>query len=216
MFWRGLAIAISLAASMPLSARADPAPRLGWDTPRPAALHPAPASSATTRAHTDATLASAWMSQDDLHQVLQGGSLAAHLPATASGIDQDRKVKSLPAPPGSASLFLYAVGTLGALQISRSARRLQLAETPVWLHMGGPDQIGRAVRFDPFSMMQPLPGLFTLQIPLHPLLPRTSRLNPPIRWRSQGASCSTAPRGPPQASPPTGSTSSPAGTASVS
>ncbi len=56
--------------------------------------------------------------------------------------------KILPALPDSASLFLYALGSLGALQVGRSVRKINFTIFPQWYHTAGPRQIGRAVAWD--------------------------------------------------------------------
>lgn len=57
-------------------------------------------------------------------------------------------VRSLPPGPNSATLFLCALGSLGAWQLGRSARRIDLGATPSWFHSGAPAQIGHVVVFD--------------------------------------------------------------------
>jgi len=54
----------------------------------------------------------------------------------------------MPATPGSAALFLSAMASLGAYQLVRSARLLNLADVPAWYHTGGPIQVGHAVPLD--------------------------------------------------------------------
>ena len=47
-----------------------------------------------------------------------------------------------PCRPGSAGLFLSAMISVGAWQLVRSAKHLNLAHVPDWYHTGAPDQIG--------------------------------------------------------------------------
>ena len=55
---------------------------------------------------------------------------------------------TLPPGPGSANLFLWALGGCGLWQAGRSARKLQLGALPEWYHAGGPAQIGYATPLD--------------------------------------------------------------------
>lgn len=48
--------------------------------------------------------------------------------------------------PGSATLFLWAIGGFGATQLGRSARNIRLAFVPSWLHTGGPGTVGHATQ----------------------------------------------------------------------
>jgi len=54
----------------------------------------------------------------------------------------------VPALPGSASLFLSAMLSLGAWQLVRSVRQFDFGVFPEWYHSGGPLQVGHAVAFD--------------------------------------------------------------------
>ena len=58
-------------------------------------------------------------------------------------------VVGMPAGPGSLSLFLAAIGGLGAWQFGRSAKNLHLGHVPEWYHAGGPAQIGHVSPIDP-------------------------------------------------------------------
>lgn len=84
-----------------------------------------------------------------------GTHLGRHpiIPAAPSNIATDEtngsRVGRLPPGPGSASLFLCALGTLGAWHLSRSAWKLQFGGAPEWFHTGAPDQIGHVVLIDP-------------------------------------------------------------------
>ncbi len=68
--------------------------------------------------------------------------------------------KTLPQLPGSASLFLWAIGAVGAWQFSRSAFKADLSSMPEWFHSGAPDQVGHAFCIDLTSpqTMLPVPG----------------------------------------------------------
>lgn len=57
-------------------------------------------------------------------------------------------VHELPALPGSASLFLSAIVSMGAWHFVRRARNIQLGDLPDWYHPDAPKQIGHAVVFD--------------------------------------------------------------------
>jgi hypothetical protein len=139
-----------------------------------------------------------WLQDQDLRTILSGDLPARQLPAVPADPAKERKIKPLPDPPGSASLFLCAVGTIGAWQVSRSARRLNLAEVPAWLHTGGPDQIGHAVRLDPLDVrLQPAAELCLLPVMNGLTLPRTWCRLPEVRGRCQGFLTITAARGPP-------------------
>jgi hypothetical protein len=70
---------------------------------------------------------------------------AEHLHSKGSTGDS---VLSVPAGPGSASLFLFALGGLGAWNLGRSARKLHLGCLPEWYHSGGPRQVGHATPLD--------------------------------------------------------------------
>jgi hypothetical protein len=54
----------------------------------------------------------------------------------------------LPPLPGSASLFLSALVSMGAWHLVRSVKHVRLESLPEWYHAGGPSQIGHAVPFD--------------------------------------------------------------------
>jgi len=83
-----------------------------------------------------------WLA-DDVREVFAGVAVPANEPTTQLTPSQE-----LPAPPGSASLFLAAVGSLGAWQLTRSVRRLHSAAVPDWFHTGGPRQIGYRFAID--------------------------------------------------------------------
>lgn len=64
------------------------------------------------------------------------------------GHDDSLPVTSIPPAPDSASLFLCAIGTVGAWQVTRSLKRVQFSLAPDWIHTGGPNQIGHSVTLD--------------------------------------------------------------------
>lgn len=126
------------------------------------------------------------------------------LPASASGdarpLPDDRIVVELPPLPGSADLFLSAVLTVGAWQVVRSVRHLNLAGLPDWYHTGGPDQIGHAVAFD-FDLATPAACPYA-----EPTSPRPASLfpTPPVRLPNDSSTAHlrpSAPRAPPVALP---------------
>ena len=57
-------------------------------------------------------------------------------------------VRGLPPEPDSATLFLFGLGSLGAWQLTRSARKFHLGAIPDWYHAGGPAQVGHAKPID--------------------------------------------------------------------
>jgi hypothetical protein len=70
-------------------------------------------------------------------------------------------VRELPPAPGSATLFLLGLGSMGAWQLARSSRKLHGVMAPDWYHTGGPDQAGSAVPIDlDFGPGGLLPSLF--------------------------------------------------------
>jgi len=77
----------------------------------------------------------------------EGGFVADQSPAPVSP-DHQAFVTSIPPAPDSASLFLCAMGTVGAWQITRTLRRVQFTAVPDWMDAGGPNQIGRATVLD--------------------------------------------------------------------
>lgn len=56
--------------------------------------------------------------------------------------------KELPGAPSSALLFLCGLSSLGALQLTQSAKKLHFGDVPQWLHTGGPSQIGHRLALD--------------------------------------------------------------------
>ena len=68
--------------------------------------------------------------------------------AELTSASPDRPEFTVPPLPGSASLFLGAMLSVGAWQVVRSTRNANLSFLPEWYHSGGPAQIGHAVPFD--------------------------------------------------------------------
>jgi hypothetical protein len=71
-----------------------------------------------------------------------GQSGISHVPSDGTA------AVDIPAPPSSATLFLWAVGSFGASWLGRSAGKLHMGHAPSWFHSGGPDQIGHASRIN--------------------------------------------------------------------
>jgi hypothetical protein len=67
--------------------------------------------------------------------------------------------RSLPPTPSSLSLFLVAVGGMGAWQFGRSAKKLRFGHLPDWLHTGGPAQVAHATALGP-DLTTVLPAAF--------------------------------------------------------
>lgn len=57
-------------------------------------------------------------------------------------------IRQLPPAPDSSSLFLCAMGSLGAWHLTRSFRKLSFSEIPDWFSPFGPGQIGHTVVVD--------------------------------------------------------------------
>ncbi len=103
-------------------------------------------------------------------------------------------VRELPAAPGSASLFLSAVLSVGAWNLVRSAKHIHF-NIPEWYHTGAPDRIGSTVAFD-LVCNEMLPCVFVDAVADQP------SLRPPRRahqWRLKPQICvvDADPRGPP-------------------
>ena len=108
-------------------------------------------------------------------------------------------VRRLPAEPGAASLFVFAVTWLGAVKLGSSVRKLHLAPLPEWYHPAGPARIGNAVALD---LQFSLPAISALDAPaeLHPAFCHFQRQSP---WRCPDDFFLPiqAPRGPPLLTP---------------
>lgn len=64
-------------------------------------------------------------------------------------IARETIVHELPQLPGSASLFLSALMSVGAWQAVRRASHLHITHVPEWYHPDAPHQIGHSVASDP-------------------------------------------------------------------
>lgn len=62
---------------------------------------------------------------------------------------------TLRADPPSAALCFTALFGLGAWQLGKSFRRINLAYVPEWYHAGGPSRIGSATALDPSFAVLP-------------------------------------------------------------
>ncbi|NLF29428.1 MAG: hypothetical protein GX591_00920 [Planctomycetes bacterium] len=78
-------------------------------------------------------------------------------------LDPSQAVSDAPADPGvlradppSAALCLATLCGLGAWQIGKSFRRINLAYVPEWYHTGGPSRIGPATPLDPSFAVLPV------------------------------------------------------------
>lgn len=87
--------------------------------------------------------------------VLNTGLMGHWADAPSTGLDatasaaSETAVRELPQLPGSASLFLSAILSVGAWQAVRRASHLHIAHLPEWYHPDAPHQIGHSVAFDP-------------------------------------------------------------------
>lgn len=105
-------------------------------------------------------------------------------------------IRQIPPLPGSATLFLSAMLSMGGWYLLRSsARYLNFAALPEWYHTGGPAQIGHAVPFDIDLSASPL-CCFEQPAGERPTLYRVRRELPPCRDVQCFLSI-VAPRGPP-------------------
>ncbi len=109
-------------------------------------------------------------------------------------------IHELPPAPGGATLLLSGLLSLGAIQLTRSARHVHLGVLPAWYHDACPDRIGHTVAFD-FDMAD-MPVCFVADIAVTDVT-----ANPPAfhkylresrsRIESQFVLPVIAPRGPP-------------------
>lgn len=111
-----------------------------------------------------------------------------------------RQVRQFPDAPGSLALFLCAMGSFGAWELTRSARKCHPFHAPAWLHTGGPSQSGhvhrmtlidqtlRPCRFDSFTAAQ------TPRRRPHPCIQ-------PVKKKGQSSIRPAGPRGPPVTRP---------------
>ncbi len=79
---------------------------------------------------------------------LARGDSALPAQSNGDGLDAGGEVRDLPPLPGSATLFLAAMVSMGGWHLVRSARDLHWGALPEWYHTGGPIQIGHAVPLD--------------------------------------------------------------------
>jgi len=130
-----------------------------------------------------------------------GSSMALPGGSGLSPEQDTQQVQSLPDTPGSAALMLLGLGSLGALQAGRSAKKFQFGHFASWYHSGGPRQIGYSFAID----LEKLSNINDLAvclfeaivevIPSGPLLQR----QPVLVWRqAQACPAATECRGPPQ------------------
>lgn len=133
-----------------------------------------------------------WTSSDaSLDGALLQAPLAASLPS-----GQGPQLKNLPAAPSSVSLFLSALGGLGAWQLGRSTKRLHLGAVPEWYHSGGPAQIGHVSAIDP-DLSSPAVLAHFDQLPEERPLKYLLRRTVSLHLKSQFTRALVAPRPPP-------------------
>ncbi len=104
-------------------------------------------------------------------------------------------VLELPAAPGSMSLFLSAMVSIGAWQLVRSTKDLHFGALPDWYHTGGPVQVGHVTVFDLDFNSSPLCD-FTEPVGERPSFYHLQR-DLSVRWRPQHRLSLADPRGPP-------------------
>ena len=76
-------------------------------------------------------------------------TLPDELPGDSADATDHPAVRALPPAHGSLTLFLSAVGGLGAWHLGRSARKFRLGFIPAWYHSGGPGQVGHVLALNP-------------------------------------------------------------------
>ena len=136
---------------------------------------------------------------------LVGGQADLPIPASANdGTHEFRaepQARDLDAPPGSVQIALSSLLTFGAWRLMRQARQVRFAPLSDWYHVGGPDQIGRAVRLEldfsrsalPLCWYQPHPvETGDQEVPVYPRQHDTY-----VRWQQLSFLPTTAPRSPP-------------------
>jgi hypothetical protein len=107
-------------------------------------------------------------------------------------------VATLPEEPASLQLLLCGLGSLGAYQLGRTARKFHLLHVPEWYHADGPFQVGHAVAADPDLSGALTPCTFDAPDQEdHLLLLFYRRLSPPPVHALQCILSTEAPRGPP-------------------
>lgn len=133
--------------------------------------------------------------------------LDGHAPFTAlnethgnNGNGDEMATDELPPLPDSTALFFCGLGSLGALKLTHSMRKLHFGHLPQWYHDGAPRQIGHAfaLEFDANSLpIWSVVHLPTVQMPelSIPLCPVRQRLIRPLLCLT-----SSDPRAPPTVS----------------
>lgn len=106
-----------------------------------------------------------------------------------------RTVTSIPPAPDSASLFLFAMGTVGAWQVTRTLRKVQISAVPDWVHTAGPSQIGHATVLD--VDVDVIPLCFYDRPEQEPVVCRLIDFELPRHFDSQCVLTSSASRAPP-------------------
>jgi hypothetical protein len=134
----------------------------------------------------------AWLGTDTNSSLALDAKVPVQTPQTA------KKIKQLPGVSDSTVLFLYALGSMGVLQIGQSARKLNFGNLPGWLHTGGPKQIGHARAVDIDLSLYPLPLVLNPGQPVtKPLVSYRQVPEAPPRFESEYYLTNTDPRGPP-------------------
>lgn len=130
--------------------------------------------------------------------LLNGDPFGPVVPAPASSavLSTHGEIRELPGLPGSASLFLSAVLSMGGWHLVRSARQLHWGALPEWYHTGGPLQIGHTVPFD-LNLSASPPCCFEQPAGERPYLYRVRRELRPRCDAQQFLVILAAPRGPP-------------------
>jgi hypothetical protein len=150
-----------------------------------------------------ATLAAKHSTVDDLSAALAASAVNRSSLATTeltSTFSRDGAQPStthtlnLPGTPGSATLFLSAILSVGALRVMRSAKDLHISALPEWYHTGGPTQIGHAVPFD-LDFGACVPCSFEQPVEPRPFFSPVDES--PQHCLAQCVRAITAPRGPP-------------------
>ena len=110
--------------------------------------------------------------------------------------DREPVVREIREAPGSLSLFLSALLSVGGWNLVRSTRHANLAAVPEWYHSGGPIQIGHIT---PLNLSFDAMPLRAFEVPaVRPPRPYATRLDKETRLESQTYWLLAAPRGPPQ------------------
>lgn len=71
--------------------------------------------------------------------------------------DSETAELKTPELPGSASLFLSGIASLGAWHLVKRARGLRFSSIPDWYHLGAPERIGDSVAVDPVAGIGAMP-----------------------------------------------------------